>query len=68
MGKLRRKKRRQRTKKRTGETPHASLAAMAPIIEQKGIFESIHDRVVIPQKTIDYSPTDKLVLLRFLKT
>lgn len=40
----------------TGESPNASLAAMAPIIEQKGIFQSIHDGVDIPQKTLEYLP------------
>ena len=36
---------------------------MAPIIEQKGIFQSIDDGVIIPQKTVDYTPSDKLVLV-----
>ena len=58
-----RKKRRKKSKKQTSETPHASLAAMAPILEQKGIFQSIHEGVVIPQKTFDYTPCDKLVLV-----
>ena len=63
MGNWNRKKRRKKSKKQTIETPHASLAAMAPILEQKGIFESIHEGVVIPQKTIAYTPCDKLVLV-----
>ncbi len=47
----------------TGESPNASLAAMAPIIEAKGIFSAIHQQVVVPQKSIDYRPSDKLVLV-----
>jgi hypothetical protein len=63
MARFRRKKRRRQSNKMRGETPHASLAAMAPVIEQKGIFDLIHQQVVIPQKTINYRPTDKLVLV-----
>ena len=63
MARFRRKKRGKQSDKMTGSTPHASLAAMAPVIEQKGIFSAIHQQVVIPQKTIDYRPTDKLVLI-----
>ena len=63
MARFRGKRRKKAKEKMTGESPNASLAAMAPIIEQKGIFQSIHDPVMIPQKTIDYSPTDKLVLV-----
>ena len=64
MARFRRKKRGKQSDKMTGSTPHASLAAMAPVIEQKGIFSAIHQQVVIPQKTIDYRPTDKLVLIQ----
>ena len=60
MARFRRERRKKAKEKMTGESPNASLA---PIIEQKGIFESVPDRVVIPQKPIDYSPTDQLVLV-----
>jgi len=36
---------------------------MAPMIESKGIFQEIHNHVVIDEKTVDYRPTDKLVLV-----
>ena len=56
--------RRKRAKKKmTGESPNASLAAMAPMIEAKGIFSAIHQHVVVPQKSIEYRPSDKLVLV-----
>jgi len=70
MARIGRKKRRKSSNKMTGSTPSASLAAMAPVIESKGIFQTIHQQslpsrsgVVIPQKTLDYRPTDKLVLI-----
>jgi len=40
---------------------HAGLCAIAPVIKDKKVFEIIHQKVEIPQKKIDYSPTDKLV-------
>ncbi|MAE40909.1 MAG: hypothetical protein CML07_08345 [Psychrobacter sp.] len=63
MAHFRRKKRKKATKEIIGESPNASLAAMAPMIEQKGIFQAIHQQVLIPQKTLDYLPADKLVLV-----
>ena len=63
MARFRRRKRRKQSDKIIGDSPNASLAAMAPLIEQKGIFDLIHRQVVIEQKTIDYRPTDKLVLI-----
>lgn len=42
---------------------HASLAAVAPVIEDKQIFAPIHDGVNIPQKQVYYRPTDKLVFV-----
>jgi hypothetical protein len=59
MARVRRRKPRKAKEKIFGDSPHASLAAMAPIIEEKGIFSEIHNRVIIPQKTIDYRPSDK---------
>lgn len=63
MARFRRKKRRKEKKNITEQTPHASLAAMAPVIQQKRIFESIHDKVLISQKSIEYRPSDKLVIV-----
>jgi len=42
---------------------HVSLCALAPVIEDKKVFEPIHTKVNIPQKKLFYSPTDKLVFL-----
>jgi hypothetical protein len=42
---------------------HSSLCALAPVIIDKKVFESIHNNVNIPQKKLLYSPTDKLVFL-----
>ena len=39
------------------------MAALAPVIAEKQIFEPIHRRIQIPQKTVDYRPTDKLVFV-----
>ena len=57
----RRPKRRKR--KQTGQTAHASLAGFAPLIESKGIFDKIHQRVSIGQKQLTYRPTDKLIFV-----
>jgi len=63
MARFRRKRAKKAKEKMTGESPNASLAAMAPIIEAKGIFSAIHQQVVVPQKSIDYRPSDNLVLV-----
>ena len=44
-------------------SPHASLCALAPLIRSRGIFDRIHQGVEIPQKQVDYRPTDKLVFV-----
>ena len=44
MARIGRKKRRKSSNKMTGSTPSASLAAMAPVIESKGIFQTIHQQ------------------------
>jgi hypothetical protein len=41
-------------------TPHASLAALGCKLQQLDLFGPIRDQVQIPQKTVRYSPTDKL--------
>ncbi len=57
MAHFRRKKRKKATKKIIGESPNASLAAMAPMIEQKGIFQAIYEQVLIPQKLSTTDPS-----------
>ncbi len=61
MAKRRNPRRKRVRRKLTGHSEHAPLAALAPVITEKQIFEPIHRRVLIPQKTVDYRPTDKLV-------
>jgi hypothetical protein len=41
-------------------TPRASLAALGCKLRQLDLFAPIRERVRIPQKTVKYSPTDKL--------
>jgi hypothetical protein len=50
-------------RKTTGYSEHASLASLAPVISARGIFQPIHLKVKINQKTIEYRPTDKLVFV-----
>jgi len=42
---------------------YASLCALAPVITDKKVFDTIHQKVIIQQKTVDYRPTDKLVFM-----
>jgi hypothetical protein len=56
-------KRHRRKGKQTQPSQHASLAGLAPVIEANGIFEPLHLQVHIPQKTVLYRPTDKLVFV-----
>jgi len=56
-------KSRKDNRKMQASSPHASLCALAPLIESRGIFDRIHQGVKIPQKKVDYRPSDKLVLV-----
>ena len=62
-----RKSRSRRQKKRNRnvevETTHAPLCAFGPVIQEKKRFEPIHQRVEIPQKVLEYRPTDKRVFV-----
>jgi spore germination protein GerM len=42
-------------------TTHVPLCAMGEVIKEKRLFSPIHQLVTIPQKSVDYTPTDKLV-------
>ena len=42
-------------------TTHVPLCAMGEVIKEKDLFAPIHQLVTIPQKSIEYTPTDKLV-------
>jgi hypothetical protein len=63
MAKKKRKANRRFSRKQTQNSQHASLASLAPVIESKGILAPIHSQVQIPQKTVLYRPSDKLVFL-----
>jgi len=63
MAKKRNRKSKRRNRKQTGQTSHASLAGFAPLIESKGIFDKIHQQVLIGQKQLIYRPTDKLIFV-----
>src|SRR5919199_4168109 len=41
-------------------TPHATLVALGLKVQQLGLFRPIHEQVQIKQKTVHYTPTDKL--------
>ena len=45
------------------KSTYASLCALAPVITDKKVFDTIHQKVIIQQKTVDYRPTDKLVFM-----
>ena len=40
---------------------HSTFCGLVPVISEKGIFDVIHENAHIPQKTVFYRPTDKLV-------
>jgi len=59
----RRKKRNRKGEKKVEgiTTTHVPLCAMGEVIKEKEVFAPIHQLVTIPQKSIEYRPTDKLV-------
>ncbi len=63
MAKRRNPRRKRVRRKLTAHSEHAPLAALAPVIAEKEIFSPIHRHIEIPQKTVDYRPTDKLVFV-----
>ena len=63
MAKKGNRKSKRRKRNQTGQTSHASLAGFAPLIESKGIFDKIHQQVLISQKQLVYRPTDKLIFV-----
>lgn len=58
-----RRKSKKSNKKMQANSSYASLCALAPLIESRGIFDHIHQGVSIPQKKLDYRPSDKLVFV-----
>ena len=59
-----RKKKRKQKQYKNGDaitTTHVPLCALGEIIKEKQIFAPIHQLVKIPQKSLEYRPTDKLI-------
>lgn len=57
------KKNKKSNKKINTNSAYVSLCAIAPVIEDKNVFDIIHQKVEIQQKKVEYSPTDKLILM-----
>ena len=59
------RKRQKHNQKKWMVTPHAPLCALGEVLRAREVFHPIHDLVSIPQKTVVYRPTDKLVFRGF---
>lgn len=57
------RKRKKRNRKTWVSTPQAPLAAFGEVLRTREVFQPIHDKVHIGQKTVVYRPTDKLVFV-----
>jgi hypothetical protein len=58
------KKRKNRNRKSESSeiaTTHVPLCALGEVLKEKQLFAPIHQLVTIPQKSVEYTPTDKLV-------
>ena len=44
----------------THSSPRASLAAIGALLRQRHLFDPVREHVTIAQKTVQYTPTDKL--------
>ena len=55
------RKRRKRNRKNWVVSPRVPLCALGEVLRSKSVFAPLHARVNIPQKTVVYRPTDKLV-------
>jgi len=63
MAKKRIKRKKKSNRKNRENSSFAPLCALSALIESRGIFQCIHEMVRIPQKEVDYCPTDKLVFV-----
>ena len=57
------RKRKKRNRKKWVATSQAGLCALGEVLCVREVFQPLHDLVHIPQKTVVYSPTDKLVFV-----
>ncbi|RKU23061.1 hypothetical protein C6499_03940, partial [Candidatus Poribacteria bacterium] len=56
-------KRKKHNRKKWIPTPQAPLCALGEVLRVREVFQPLHDLVNIPQKTVVYRPTDKLVFV-----
>ena len=57
------RKRQKRNRKRWVVSPQTPLCALGEVLRVREVFQPLHDRVNIGQKTVVYRPTDKLVFV-----
>ena len=57
------KKRKKHNRKKWVVTPQAPLCALGEVLRVREVFQPLHDAVDIRQKTVVYSPADKLVFV-----
>lgn len=57
------RKRKKHNRKKWVITPQAPLCALGEVLRVREVFQPIHAHVSIPQKTVVYRPTDKLVFV-----
>ena len=57
------RKRQKRNRKKWVVSSQVPLCALGEVLRSKSVFQPLHARVHIPQKTVVYRPTDKLVFL-----
>lgn len=57
------RKGKKRNRKKWVVSPQAPLCALGKVLRAKSVFQPLHRGVNIPQKTVVYRPTDKLVFV-----
>ena len=57
------RKRKKHNRKKWVVSSQAPLCALGKVLRQKSVFQHLHRCVNIPQKTVVYRPTDKLVFV-----
>ena len=57
------RKRKKRNRKKWIVSSQAPLCALGQVLSAKSVFQPLHTSVSIPQKTVVYRPTDKLVFV-----
>ena len=57
------KKRQKRNRKKWVVSSQVPLCALGKVLRSKSVFQHLHRCVNIPQKTVVYRPTDKLVFV-----